>query len=477
MRLWLVRKMRKTTNPSERRPPLIDVWKIASSLKKGLAGLPKAVWARVSSPSLREKLDDGILPLVLMSLLLVGNVFLEQTSPFQFLKNVGYEILQLRLSSQREDSKVMVVDITGMHMDRHPTNRDLDYTNRKELEELIKKIAVQQPRAIAIDLDFEPEASRRKKDCEFLSYCLDLQQGGVPIFVGVHTAVAFGPDMVLGDSRFASLAAFVGFPRGKRDDLRRWAVEFVVIPSDNHPAPWICPSLSAAATQLDVKPSFPWPGWLLKHESDFPGEKKGFGGKKFLIDYGLLERFETKSITISSELKNTDLEFIDAALSRKAFCQKYVFLGRGILSEQTTGDKFLIPGRKNSPHAGVYVHACAAQTLLRGALYELSDGARVLADAVLCLLVIGFVVVYSHWKGQPDRAQEHRLEKSSFLVAAAVVVGVGYGAVRWTRLMWDDFFLVAIVLGAHPWMEEKLKRAGIWAVSLVYQKKVGGLVP
>src|SRR3989442_1103386 len=135
VRLWSVQKARKMTDPSVRRPPFIDVRKIASSLNKGLVGLARAIWARVSSPSLREKLDDGIPPLLLISLLLVGNHFLEQTSAFQFLKNVSYEILQLRLSSHQEDSRVMVVDITGMHMDRHPTNRDLAYTNGEDLRE------------------------------------------------------------------------------------------------------------------------------------------------------------------------------------------------------------------------------------------------------------------------------------------------------------------------------------------------------
>jgi CHASE2 domain-containing sensor protein len=402
--------------------------------------------------------------LILMVVLLLAKWGFEQTSASELIEESFYDLLQLRLSSKLDvkSLEVIVVDITDMKMDRHPFNRKYDYTSRDELRELIQKIAIEQPKAIGLDTDFTPYANQLGQDIEFLDFCLSLKRPGsnisrLPVYVGLHEAVLLGPELCLAEPRFTTLAAFIGFPNVKEIESRKHIVEWLKINYQNEAGfekQWYCPSLAAAVTQRPIKPPSPWISWITK-DMKLERERDGYIGKEFVIDYSPLEALENNTVPLH------DLE---SYLNKNYFRDKYVLIGRGKLS-QDTGDKYPIPGRRGNSHAGVYVHGCAAYTLLRRPLLELSPHGRLLLDIGLGLFVILAVAsIRYRYRRQASRVAHHRLEAFFTFLTVLIVIGVGFFMVNVTRLMWDDFAIVAGSLLLHQSIDRKTEGlfGGAW---------------
>jgi hypothetical protein len=107
---------------------------------------------------LRAVLKDAVVALSLTAFLLAGKWILEQTRSFQFVEESFYELLQFHLSSSFDPKSldVVVVDVSNLPMTRSRGDRKRDYTNRDELLRVVREIARQEPRGIAIDVDFTP---------------------------------------------------------------------------------------------------------------------------------------------------------------------------------------------------------------------------------------------------------------------------------------------------------------------------------
>lgn len=410
---------------------------------------------------------DVIKGLLLMGVLLIAKWGVEQWPLCQLLEESVYDLLQLRLSSKLDAKtlKVIVVDITDMRMDRHPRDRKYDFTNRDDLQDLIQKIAAEQPLGIGLDTDFTPYANQREQDCKFLQFCLPFKRPGLGpdppdpaedgvrqselrlVHVGLHEAVALGPYLCLAEPRFGVLAAFVGFPNVDENESRKRIVEYLYIPYQdeaNQTKTWKCPSLAVAVTQKHVKPPWPVIAWAIKTVT--PKPSYDYDGTEFMIDYSPLKALEDNTVLLKD---------LDSFLRKNYFRDKYVLIGRGKLSRDT-GDKYPIPGRPANSHAGVYVHACAAYTLLRGPLFELTGHGRILFDIILAVFVIlGVAAIRYHYRRQAERVAHKRLLSFLTLLAVLVAIGVGFFMVNVTRLMWDDFLIVAASLLVHRLLESK----------------------
>jgi CHASE2 domain-containing sensor protein len=399
---------------------------------------------------------DVVVGLLMTAFFIVACDAFERTSTGEFLEESVYDFLQLRLSSKLDASslQVLVVDIGDMKMDRDPVDRRRDFTNRDELQALVEKIGAHHPAAIALDTDFTPYANQREQDRRFLDFCLNLAEQGpnggnrrLPVFVGLHEAVALGPDLCLTEPRFASLAAFVGFPNVREEESRKWMVESVAVPYEEEATHaqkiWNCPSLSAAVTDRRVKPAPRWIRWAIEDvfvdEESLPrvteASAAGIGQARFLIDYSPLEALEKNSIP-SGE--------IEAFLQDHSIEGKYILIGRGLLSRDT-GDKYPVPGRRANAHPGVYVHASAADTLLRGPLWEITDFARLLIDIVFSLAsILGLAAIRLRRLRRGGQPEDDRLSLVATTAVITVTVAVGFVTVNITRLMWSDFLLVAL---------------------------------
>jgi hypothetical protein len=140
---------------------------------------------------------------------------------------------------------------------------------------------------------------------------------------------------------------------------------------------------------------------------------------------------------------------------------KVALVGDATLGKSS--DNFVIPDRQE-PFPGIYVHACAAYTLIGAPLYELTGTGRWVIDLLLSLLVFGPVALVRlrYGDGTSQALSARGLESIMRWLAVALAVLGGTVLVRTTRLMWADFMLVAAGLLLHPSAERFAERLGTW---------------
>jgi hypothetical protein len=141
---------------------------------------------------------------------------------------------------------------------------------------------------------------------------------------------------------------------------------------------------------------------------------------------------------------------------------KLVLLGN--TGWEKTPDKYPIPPWQKEA-AGVYFHACAAYTLIKGPLFEITEGARIALDllfAGVILLSVSWLRLYYSARTH-DEVASHRVHFALTCVAIAVALIVGYGFVQYTRTLWTDSLLVSVALITHSLLERHLVKWGDWA--------------
>jgi hypothetical protein len=126
-------------------------------------------------------------------------------------------------------------------------------------------------------------------------------------------------------------------------------------------------------------------------------------------------------------------------------------------------DVFVVPG-KPSPYAGVLIHACAAYTLIRAPLYQLTPPGRALFDFLFAsAIVLILALIRWHYETRAGRpVAEIRLHVLLTIVTIGIVVFGAVVLVNVTRLMWDDFILVVAALLLHGLLQYCLHRLGRW---------------
>lgn len=429
--------------------------------KKRKAARPTDVSSTVERPRNARATGTIILHifwgLVVTFILLLTKEWLEVTPIGERLKSNTYDLLQERLSSaiNNEDLPVVVVDISESDALKQKASDGGDaVTPREPLIKLITAIAKQKPRAIGVDVDFSPEQGRylTRTDPEFFAACLRLRDvTNVPIFLGIFRSQTLPPDTWLGSRDYEPLAASIVVP----NDFKKMA-QWMQVYGDT---PRKVPTLSAALADAFYKSDWQ-PPRLLRWVLVSTEEKKlapRIKVAEFLIDYSPLDALDKETMRLKALVKQPEV----ASELREELTDKIVLIGGATLGKES--DTFVAPNR-SSPIPGVYVHACAAYTLIKGPLYEWKPTIRLTLDILLSAIVFGIVIaVTEYYRLRTDRiVATRRLGVAVALSIACVLVVVGVGLVPRTRIMWDDFLLVIVVVLVHPSVEDGAGKLWAW---------------
>ncbi len=231
----------------------------------------------------------------------------------------------------------------------------------------------------------------------------------------------------------------------------------------------VLPSLSqglAKAYSKDERPllrrwlSAATPGFAKRHliGSIIEQEKtsvpfKGLRASLFLVDFSALKTLRQTKATFTHDgvLVNGD-----------SLAGKLVILGYTDLHHPDV-DRFIVPGEE-AMEAGVYWHACGADTLVRGELLQPSWAGAIALDLGLYLPIIGIVTLGSlYYSDKPGREIAHeRVERLLTILLAVGILICGTYIVGWMRVIWADFLIVALIVLFHPSLEQFLESAGEW---------------
>jgi hypothetical protein len=364
---------------------------------------------------------------VLVAALLIAAKGLVETVPFgKQVELLTYNLLQMRLSrTVARDLPVVVVDITPIlpRFVESSLGREL-VTPREPLVAIVRAIANARgkPKAIGIDLDFSPSNSGfvTPSDAEALQAFLSIREHGVPVYVGVFDSVVRSPSEWLGRAEFRDLAAYIAIPRAAG-----------AAPSSRMPE-WVwpagvsrsCPSLASALSQVHLKPMPGVLNWALQRVSARTTE--AFAASEFLVDFGALDQLMAGRVTASNAEE----------------------IGRATPGE--TSDQFNVAGRED-PVPGVYLHACATDTLLGAPLLRLTHAGRIVCDAFAAALVFGPVFLLGLYFQRPGRLGgiPRSLHAILTVTVILIVVAAGHLLVRHVRLLWTDYLMVIGALLLH----------------------------
>ena len=382
------------------------------------------------------------------------------------LEEMAYDILQNRLSSGTATANpgVIVVDISNIPMRASQGLEPGSVTDRKPLGYLVDSLVNMSnpPKAIGLDVDFSPD-KHGYADAEdqglFESFLIANTK--VPIRVGVHDSLALGKDRWLNDPKYSDLASCVVVPNPESVQTSWYMPEWLDVKYSTAPQdlPSRCPAMAVALVNLVTKPVPGALGWLAESTHQDAKEDGPVVAPRFLVDYSELNNFESQRIVVPQIHTAQDAaNFVAGLDSSKKLAGQIIFLGR----ISNAGDIFIIPGRPVKPYPGVYLHASAAYTLQNHPLYRLKFLGVLLLDALFSVLVfIPLLLIRFHRlnQGKQDFMDYGVAEIVSFVVMAALVAFAIWGVGR-TRLMWDDFIIVAAAVIVHTPVEHAVERIG-----------------
>jgi|GEM_PF-1173076 CHASE2 domain. len=397
--------------------------------------------------SIKKIFWSGILITLLMVLVKWG---LEHTSLYQGGQRAAYEWLQARLSPphRRNDLPVMIVDIRDLeYMTKEIEGEKYSVTPREKLIPLIEEVAAQQPKVIALDIDFSPHKIGFLDPLDpiyFRKFAALSQVYQVPIFLGVHRSRNRPREFWLGDPEFESLGANVENPDDNRK-MYEWTSD-----AGGRKQLTLCNAL-ASVFPPEAKTRRRFPAWAVRQISETQKENGRKAGE-FLVDFSALGTLE------DTRLKTTKREVVkDQGWTLR---DKAVLIGDGSLYDAR--DSVIIPMQgQTKPVPGIYLQAAAAYTLITSPIYEVTAPGRFLLDFGLALIVLGGVIVVRILLRSSGSSFAQLSVTYFFIVLVTVVVViVGILLVHITHVLWDDFFFVLLGLWFHPIVELILSPLG-----------------
>ncbi len=384
---------------------------------------------------------DATVGLLVLFVVLFGKWCLEKTLVGEYLEDSTHKLLQYRLiqTRQPEESPIVIVDITDLESS--------PITPRHPLLNIIEAVAQQHPRAIGIDIDFSPNENGyiSPDDPAFFDQCLMLsKRSNIPIILGIRRSQTFPADHWLGAEEYKELAASIFLPTETRK-LWSWIQPDPNLPHIRTMAQALTESFQMSGPRVPKTLS-----WAVHQfsEKDLGGE---YRVSEFIVDYSPLQEIERSRIrTIRPEGINAQSHLIQ---------DKIVLIGNATPGE--TKDSFVVPTRTD-PVPGVYLHACGAYTLAVSPLYELTNKGRWALDIALSLFILALITgirlaFNSVTSSDPDT---NWLQKASTFVVVLGAFLVAIIFVRTTRILWDDFTLITLLLILHTRVEVWLR--GLW---------------
>lgn len=412
-------------------------------------------------------------------LLMLANAWFVKQPAGERLVIAGYDIindLRLKHFSNGADNldAIRVVDISNMPTVSASTISTgvKEARDRRQLMELIAKIAQQKPLAIGIDVDLskDPGSSLESGnvmngDDQFLAFCRSIQQSGVPIYLGIHRSMNYEKsDWLYGTNRqgseveYSDLAASISVEKLKYKRMFLWtkfydhdllpsmsnrlALEYIVKHSEPGDIYDIVRKYADGKTQRETSAAAtfrfeisPWVTGITMGREDTSRQCS------YLIDYSYLRSLEDKRI------KYLDIVNQNPA-SISQLKDKIILIG--LADPNSTDDIKKISENLSAP--GVYLHACGAATLISShPIHELTETGRLFMDLGLSASVFLLIYVMSLLLHRKHTTLEaHKLQKH--LCSAVAFIALFYGVMRSsvTGLMWDDFLIVIIALLLHP---------------------------
>jgi CHASE2 domain-containing sensor protein len=185
------------------------------------------------------------------------------------------------------------------------------------------------------------------------------------------------------------------------------------------------------------------------------------------VDYSPLERIQKdRTIHLDRASFGDRLILRSVISSRKDILKGSMVLIGDADAEKASDQVYVAVAGRHVP--GVFVQACAAYTLAIAPLYALHHWWRPVVDFLLSLTVFAFVLATALYYNRSGRAiATHRLQVFSVTLMVAFVLFVGLGLVRVTRVMWDDFLLLAVALVIHSPVERFVTGTFRWLKSAV----------
>lgn len=415
-------------------------------------------------------------------LVLAKEHFVDHSVVGEHIKQAAYDISQVWLAAERDTRQlpIVVVDIGTLQPcpQRLPDGTVL--YPRQALKDAVTAVMNEKPAALAIDFDFSlgkdircppMDAEELARDQElapdqkqfpdrggppFFDFCLEQKR---PIFLGVYRTQYDSPDRWLGSGDYADLAATITLPIEtigeekvvkESDGVRRSMTRQIV-----HENKYALDSLSFGLSKHKPR-QLSWTQRLLERMpgGTFPiiqtaAVGTGITIEKFLVDFSSLKHLQETTVT-----------YRDGKLTPRGeeITDKLVLMGYTDTAE--SADKFIVPGDVKQV-AGVYWHASAVDTLLRGILAQPTKKGELLLDALfyvpIILLIFGLRMTYA---GRREvHIAQHRIESIGTKIAALLIFLFGTYLVSTTHLMWDGFLLVAVITALHPTIESYFRSA------------------
>ncbi len=396
------------------------------------------------------------------------------------IKDAIYGLIQTRIGGNRGgDPQVVVVDISasapmkpGDNSGPHAANANPDdkaYTDRAYLRDLVFSILEQGPKAVGLDIDFTPYPAQLDDDDRLLACFLSLSTGSriasdllpkggidpacyqtpsVPIYVASYSSIALGPLYALERPEYSTLAGFAGTVRPGAGEAPRKMVYSMTIPYGAAGGPsWQVNSLASAVSGARADVSVPALEWAAER---LPvTETQSFRATEFYVNYGVIDKLQQHYTLDACDLirdrkanSAATLVACDAMGAQPktlpiSLKGKYVLIGR---TKAIGNDQHAVPGHKTQ-YAGVYLHACAINTLESGSLLALLlPSGRLILDLSLFFLIFGLVELIRQFLRrrfgwEPKEGALH-ITVTVCVVALAIVIGIY--VLSGIRLMWDD---------------------------------------
>jgi len=423
--------------------------------QRGETNLPSAGVLQKRRKQILSETATGIIIAIVFA---IAMTYVEKYDFIQLVEKSVYEWLQLRLqmSGEAHDTDVRVVDISGIEKEKRPSNPlSVAVTPRDELTRVLDAVAAQKPAAIGIDVnfDFDRSSGQPSDDRKFLADCFSkAQEKKIRIYVAIHHALANYPEAWLGDPNYRGMAAFVTVPNPEDHEITTRMSEFMRVDYTGRAGDAarhgvvFCPSLSAALANREWKPISSLLGFFMQRIQGKQNDQ--FAVSEFLIDFGPLPTLMRHTLTSDRLLSSDD--------PGELLTKKIVLIGR---AKQTT-DNFSVP-TSPLPIAGVFVHACAAHTLLYRPLYRLTAPGRIFGDLFAALFVFGGIFAI-RWHRSAVVSSEQATSRLHVILTSCAVLLILMAAllVNWTRLMWTDFVLVIFALVVHSPIERLIASTG-----------------
>jgi CHASE2 domain-containing sensor protein len=406
--------------------------------------------------------------LSLVALLALHFLYFRGSSVGEHLEQAGYAVLRRVMSNSAKDApQVVVVDTSNVRSvptaflssdpksaPVMPTDRPADegrmVTDRAPLKEFLSQVVGMKtpPRAVGIDINFHNDRGRflRPDDYQFFEFCLSLngnaagaagaEKAGLPVFLGVYNVEGLPPEQWLAMPDYKKLAASMAVMRKDTGHL----VAAITEPFDRYP-PFLGPALAGFEDGKSIveRPKPIWPLELLS-DDELHGKNGALQVKGFLVDYSWLGAIRRQTTHLDDYKSAADLERLQG---------KTVLLGD--VERATIKDAFVVPGEPE-PVPGVYLHACAAATLLQSPLYELRPAVRLTLDLVLALGVLCWLTWLRLRAPRMGKTVAETSLPPAFGLVAIAVIFTGLLLARW-RVFWPDLLIASVLLAIHPLVE------------------------